>query len=123
MNVRRWLPPLLWAGVIIFATSTPADLVPKQVTPFDKAVHFSLYAVLGVLLSRRMSEVIGAWRGALLAVVLAIAFAVVDEWHQQFIPGRSAERADVLADSLGALAGALLYALYSSRRSRILIAR
>lgn len=115
MNVRRWLPPLLWAGVIIFATSTPAELVPSQVTTFDKIAHFTMYAILAALLTRHISEATGRWRAAALAIVIAVVFGAVDEWHQRFIPGRSTELADWHADSLGALAGATIMALASRR--------
>lgn len=110
MIVRRWLPPLLWAGVIIFATSTPSDLVPQQVSTFDKAAHFSMYAVLAALLTHHLSDVTTRWRAAILAILLAVAFGAIDEWHQQYIPGRSMELADWGADSLGATTGALALA-------------
>ena len=122
MKVRRWLPPLLWAGVIIFATSMPAESVPQQVSTFDKTAHFSMYAVFAALLTREIAEVTGRgpWLAAILAILVAVAFGAVDEWHQQFIPGRSTELADWQADSLGAAAGALLFALFRSSRSRTL---
>ena len=107
MNVRRWLPPLLWAGVILIGTSLPGSLVPRQVSAFDKALHFTVYAILAVLLTRQISEVTGRWRAAVLAIALTAAFGAADEWHQGFIPGRSQELADWLADSLGAAVGAL----------------
>jgi VanZ family protein len=119
LKVRRWLPPLLWAGVILFVTSVPAGLVPNELSPFDKAVHFGMYALFAVLLSRQISEVTSRWRAVLLAVVIAVAFGAADEWHQRFIAGRSSELADWRADSIGAAGGALLYALYRrNRRSR-----
>ena len=120
LNVRRWLPPLLWAGVIILATSMPSGLVPQQVTAFDKAAHFSMYAVLAGLLARHLSEGTSVWRAALIAIAIAACFGAIDEWHQQYIPGRSTELADWYADSLGAAAGTLLFALYSRLRSRTL---
>lgn len=119
LNARRWLPPLLWAGVIIFATSMPSDLVPAQVSTFDKAAHFSMYAVLAGLLTHQLAEDTTApWRIAALAVAGVLAFAAVDEWHQQFIPGRSTELADWVADAAGAVTGAFTVALVGSRRSR-----
>jgi VanZ family protein len=43
----------------------------------------------------------------LLAIVLAIAYGVSDEFHQRFVPGRSSDVYDVLADAEGAAAAAL----------------
>ena len=122
LKVRRWLPPLLWAGVIVLATSTPSDLVPQQVTTFDKAAHFTMYAMLGGLLARELAETMRLWRAALLALAIGIGFGAIDEWHQQYIPGRSTELADWYADSLGAASGALLYAATRRLRTRTLTA-
>ena len=115
MNSRKLLAPLLWAGLILLATSTPSEFVPQKATSFDKVAHFSMYAVFAWLLARHGFGVAGRWISAALAVVVASAFGAVDEWHQQYIPGRSIEFADWQADSLGAVAGALAYAVYSRR--------
>ena len=117
LKVRRWLPPLLWAGVILFVTSLPSGLVPRQLGPFDKVIHFAIYGLFAVLLSRDLSQATGRWRAALLAVVIAVAFGAADEWHQGFIPGRSTDLADWRADSIGAAAGAVLFALAHRRRA------
>ena len=45
---------------------------------------------------------------AILALFLAIAYALSDEWHQSFVPGRSATLSDVMVDASGALIGLLL---------------
>ena len=117
LRVRRWLPPLLWAGVILFVTSIPGSLVPHQFSPYDKLVHFSVYGLFGALLGRDLSYVTGRWRAALLAIVISVAFGAADEWHQGFIPGRATDLADWRADSIGAAGGALLFALFSRFRA------
>lgn len=115
LKVRRWFPPLLWAGVILTGTSLPAALVPAQVSAFDKAIHFTIYLFFGVLLAREIALATDRWRAAVLAIVIAVAFAAADEWHQRFIPGRSTEFADWQADSLGATIGALIVAALRRR--------
>ena len=119
MKVRRWLPPLLWAGVILFVTSIPGHYVPHELSPYDKAAHFAMYGFFAVLLTREIVQVTGRWRAAIMALAIAVTFGAADELHQRFIPGRSSELADWRADSVGAAGGALLFALYSRfRRSR-----
>lgn len=54
---------------------------------------------------------------SLLALLMAIAYAFSDEWHQSFVPGRSATFSDVLVDTSGALIGLLLIWLGSRGRS------
>jgi VanZ family protein len=119
LNARKLLPPLLWAGVILIATSIPSSQLqlPVQAAALDKAVHFGLYSVFAWLLARHGFGVAGRWVATALAVVVASGFGVVDEWHQQYIPGRSTEYADWVADTAGAAFGALAYALFSRRRS------
>jgi len=120
LKVRRWLPPLLWAGVILSVTSLPGSLVPHSLTPYDKVVHGTVYGLFGVLLARELSQVTGRWRSVVLAIVLAVAFGAADEWHQQFIPGRSSDVADLRWDSIGAAVGSVLWALWAlSRQTRI----
>jgi len=116
LKVRRWLPPLLWAGVILFITSVPGRFVPHQVGPYDKVVHFTMYGLFAVLLALDFDSGTGRWRAVFLAIAIAVAFGAADEWHQSFIPSRSADVADWQADSIGAACGALLFALF--RRNR-----
>jgi VanZ family protein len=121
LSVRRWLPPLIWAGVIVVATSLPGNYVPLVARPLDKVVHFSLYAVFAALLAWQALYDMSPWRAIVIAAGIAIGFGAADEWHQRFVPGRAAAMADWLADILGAITGALSAAWY--RRMRTLKAR
>ncbi len=102
-----WVWPVALAAVI-FAWSSRSRVpdVGDWIPHFDKVVHFAVYGLLGVLVCRLGR---GA-RAAVLAVVLTSAYGVTDEWHQSFVPGRSAELADWVADTLGALAAVGCYA-------------
>jgi VanZ family protein len=55
---------------------------------------------------------------AWLAVLLASLYGVSDEAHQAFVPGRSADAVDWLADTVGALAAVTLLYLRQHRRAR-----
>lgn len=116
MSVRRWLPPLLWAGVILVITSMPGRLVPSALAPYDKVVHFVMYGVFAALLAYQAITDMGNWRGTFIALAIAAAFGAADEWHQAFIPGRSRDLKDWQADTAGAIAGVLIAAAY--RRGR-----
>jgi VanZ family protein len=94
-----WVWPVAWAAVI-FAASTRAQVIDVGgVAGLDKLVHFVVYGLLGVLICRTGR---GVW-SAVLAVLLASAYGATDEWHQSFVPSRSAEVADWLADTIGAI--------------------
>jgi len=134
---RRWTPSLLWGATILVATSIPGRAIPTApaIPGLDKVVHLGLYAMLGWLVMGAMSRATavpgaamhtpeagamgGLGMGAPLRAIGAIAlFAALDEWHQQFIPGRGADPLDWTADVTGALLGLAL----GSFRNRTMMA-
>lgn len=106
---------LLWM-ILMFWLSSRSDLpggfdLPGWL-PLDKVAHFGLFGVLAALLYLAGSS-------ALLAVAIAALYGVSDEVHQMFVPGRSPDVRDWLADLAGALAGVwavILMARGGSRR-------
>lgn len=110
-RLLAWLPVVLWMGVIFYTSHQPQVGLPN----FDawdflikKSSHFGAYALLGLLLLRAD----GRWT---VALVISILFALSDEWHQSFIPGRMPTFFDVSVDILGASAGIFLYRLLRDR--------
>jgi VanZ family protein len=85
---------------------------------WDKLAHAGAYCLLGVLALRACHGGLH-WLGArptLVAVLLAGAYAMVDELHQGRVPGRHASVFDWVADVVGvALAIALVAILVSAR--------
>jgi len=116
----RWLwGPVILMMALIFAASSIPNLrrLPGGVS--DKSGHSIGYAMLaGVLLRAfaggRLRGV--TWTRGLLAIVLATGYGITDEFHQLFVPGRSADRYDVLADCIGATLGVALGWLASAAR-------
>jgi len=104
--LRYWVPVLFYMGIIFYFSSRTGDQVSLP-TP-DYIAHGVEYAGLGFLLFR-------AWRGswpavpvriaALGAVIIAVLYGLTDEWHQSFVPGRTATAEDLLADAAGAVLG------------------
>ena len=88
--------------------------VLSAIPNFDKVVHFGLYAVEAFLLYQAV-----AWAGRAgfsLVRVLVITgvmavWGTVDEIHQLWIPGRSTEVGDAVADTTGGAVGALAASL------------
>jgi len=119
VSARRWVPPLVWAAFILVLTSIPgADLPQVAVRHADKFVHLGMYGVFGWLLARSLFRGERARRAVVMAVLGVSLFGAADEWHQQFIPGRSMELFDWVADTTGALAGASAAAVVLRRVSR-----
>ena len=77
----------------------------------DKGVHFVEYLVLGLLCAHACLHTWpdrAAPRTIALGAFLAAAWGLSDELHQAFVPGRSADVYDFVADACGASVGALL---------------
>ena len=71
-----------------------------------KCAHFSEYAILGGLLLVFFSKLTKKRYGV--AWLCGTVYAVLDEWHQAYSPGRSCEVRDVLLDSAGVICGIVL---------------
>jgi VanZ family protein len=103
-RLRHFWPAFLWMAVIFISTSIPElPALPGDVT--DTSLHSSGYALLGALLVRGFAA--ARWRGvtiraALLAIAAAAAYGAFDEWHQLYVPGRTADLRDLAADAIGA---------------------
>lgn len=107
---RAWAPVVAWMAVLFVLSSRPVPQAVSRVP--DWAGHALLYAVLSVLACRALATAGRVTAGqAAVAVALAAAHGVADEWHQSFVPGRTADGADVLKDLAGAILGALAFHL------------
>lgn len=103
--VRYWLPVLAWAG-LIFALSSIPSLKSGLPEPGDfvlrKLGHMVEYAVLALLLRRALwAHGLDQERNGIPTAALALLYAVLDEYHQSFVPGREGSPRDVLIDALG----------------------
>jgi len=111
------LPPLLYAGFLFFLSSQSA-LPSPGIEGFDKVEHLGAYGLLGALIARGAFGYGVARRPALLlGVLLGTLYGVGDEFHQSFVPGRSADVRDAVADLLGSSFGAGTWALLMAGRT------
>jgi len=77
---------------------------------FQNLLHVPLYGVLGFLWMRAFFYNKAEYRAAVvLTLVISLLYAITDEFHQSFVPGRDASVADFLFDAIGAIGGALIY--------------
>ncbi len=75
----------------------------------DKLMHFGAFAGLAFLLAWALPKSIGRINSLVIAAILIMTYAVLDEWTQGFVPNRSPDIHDFFADTLGMLAGFLAY--------------
>ncbi len=103
MKRWAWVAALLWAGLLFWQSSSTdaGGLMVHLPAGSDKVAHALAYFVLGGFASLATGS---RPAGALLAVL----FGISDEIHQSFVPGRFPDLWDLVADAVGALAGAWL---------------
>lgn len=135
--LSRWWPALAWAAVIsIFSTgaftseNTGRIIIPILHWLFPslthetllethfiirKCAHFTEYFILSLLILRGIRagrhETHLIW--AISTIALVAAYASLDEFHQRFVPGRTAAVRDVLIDTTGGIAAQLVAALFA----------
>lgn len=121
-----WLPPILWAAVILlastdaFSVSNTARLLeritvwfghPLEASTGDfvnhvirKIAHVTEYGILSALSFRALRGEQTHWSllWAISAVALAVFVASIDEFHQTFVPSRTGTWHDVVLDTAGA---------------------
>lgn len=122
MPINRFLlPAIAWFILITFLLTIPGNNLPSEdwldKIWFDKWVHIGLFAVLSFLLCwwwYKSQRSFASRRNAFLyAIIVCIIYGIIMEFVQKYwIPNRSFDVYDILADSLGSILGGW----YSSRR-------
>ncbi len=131
-----WGAVLLWMSLIFYLSHQPAtqsdqlsigitELILQRIDKIlphmdldiegfnhivRKNAHFFAYSILGVLVihAHKRSSV-GGHKQIMLSAIICILYAISDEVHQAFVPGRGPGVTDVLIDSAGAIVGIWMY--------------
>ena len=114
--VSRYAPPLAIMA-LIFALSATPDLssgLGVWDTVLRKLAHVTIFAALALTLLRA-----ARWRRPVLAIAIALAYAVSDEIHQHFVEGRHGTPVDVAIDAIGIGLVALAWVLAARRRGGV----
>ncbi|HWO76912.1 MAG TPA: VanZ family protein [Bacillus sp. (in: firmicutes)] len=80
-----------------------------------KSAHFTVFGILAFLIWNCLKTYRFSYT---FAWILTFIYAMSDEWHQSFIPGREASFRDVLIDSFGALIVLSLVFIVNNHRKR-----
>ena len=122
-----WVPAVAWVGMVLLASSDAFSakhtgevlqaVLAWTIGQIDamtfgrihflirKSAHFTEYAILSALWFRALRVPLNSlWRmrWALAGLVISVSVAVLDEWHQSFVPSRTGSAHDVLLDFCGA---------------------
>lgn len=102
--LRRYAPVVIWSVIIFALSSLPSTPAPETWWNFllKKGAHITEYAILYWLTYRAVNEKRRGynWIGPFL---FTISYAITDEIHQSFVPGRHARWYDIGFDAIGAL--------------------
>lgn len=119
-KISVWLAVCSWCAVIYFFSSIP-NLKIEQSGIMDlilrKTAHFCEFALLAVLFLRAFRRTSGnnSARWWIWAGFLSIIYAVTDECHQYFVPGRCPALRDAMIDTLGVISGLIIYKYFPDR--------
>ena len=110
-----WLSTLAWMGLIFFLSAQP-DLPhvpgPWLDTLLKKVGHAVVYGVLARFYLRLLCQYFSTARALtalrVVSVGLAVIYALSDEYHQTFVPGRNGNPFDVAVDGVGACVAMLV---------------
>ena len=131
--LSRYLPLVVWLGFISFASSNSfsASNTSRIIGPLvlwlfphtsperlavihfitRKIAHFTEYAILGFLAARAFRtspRPAIRQRWFLICATLVVVYALMDEYHQSFVPSRTASIFDSLIDMAGGLTALLV---------------
>jgi len=139
-QAKNWLEAIAWAGLISTLSTDPfssqhtsifivpvlrwlfphasAETIDLMHTIIRKTAHFTEYFIFSVLILRGLRGKDRGWklRWAVWAVAIVAGFAALDEFHQSFVPSRTASPWDALLDATGATAAQVVVWFWHSRQ-------
>ena len=110
--IKYWLPVIIYAIIIFCVSAVPGKDIPAVFAGQDIFAHMFEYALLAFLISRALKQ---GKAGSIyirrigLVFVLSFLYALSDEFHQIFVPGRVASGWDLFVDGIGIILGNLSY--------------
>ena len=113
MFFRYNLFGIIWFCLILLLGLTPGESMPVtnvwEILSFDKIAHFFVFAVLCFLFilgfSKQYTFLFFRFYAVYLAIGISIAYGIIIEIGQTFIPERGLEPLDILANTIGVFAG------------------
>jgi VanZ family protein len=113
--------PLIIYAVIVFYVSSLSRLPDTglQIPYLDKLAHATEYFLFGLMAIRAMAHLPWSPKTGwvyILAILLSLGYGLSDEYHQRFVPGRTADLFDFMADALGIFLAAIMHYLLHRRR-------
>ena len=136
-RLKQWLPAILWAVLISAASTDPfsethtssvfipilhwlfpgagPETLERMHFFIRKSAHFTEYFIFSLLLFRALKRKDEPWRlrWAIWALLMAAGYSALDEFHQSFVPSRTASPWDSLLDTTGATVAQIVLWLWN----------
>lgn len=82
----------------------------KYTHPVRKMAHFTIYMILGILVTLLVREYnVSFYKCLFISLLVCFLYSISDEVHQLFVSGRSGEFRDVCIDTLGSFIGIFVF--------------
>jgi len=104
-HTSRYLTPLL----LWLKPDISLETIEQVHFLVRKTAHLTEYAILAFLLLRALREEESRLRQTIVVLVVAVLFALADEYHQAFVASRTSSLGDAAIDSVGAFLGIIIY--------------
>ena len=95
------------------------DIVNELQFIVRKSAHFIAYMILGILVGALVLNFLNIEKQFLLAWGVCVIYAMSDEFHQLFVPGRTCKLTDVLIDSSGSLLGICIVIIFVNQFKKL----
>jgi VanZ family protein len=121
--IRYHFPAILWAAIILFLMSLPAQYIPKvKIIGYDKIAHAGVFFLFGILIYRSIIN----WKhkpasifiSLMLMLFFVMVFGCLSELYQHFIPSRTPDVYDFFADSIGGLFSIIAELFYNFYKTK-----
>jgi VanZ family protein len=125
VRMKQYRMAFIWAALILIVSSIPNFKVSgaDKIFGIDKLAHLSEYFIFAFLVfsgeTGYQSLIHRRWKelgkihsdykySVSIRLFIILCFALIDELHQRFIPGRTVELTDFIADSIGCVCGLVI---------------
>lgn len=109
-KILRMLPAIIYFGFIWYLSSKELAI---NISGSDKIIHALEYSLMGFLLAFGFDLKTNNFYTAGFCFGIAVLTGAVDEIHQYYVPGRSSEFADFIADMTGCAIGIMVWLIFT----------
>ncbi|MFT7036511.1 MAG: VanZ family protein [Cyclobacteriaceae bacterium] len=109
---------VLWGIILAVLMLAPQDAFPEsELLGYDKLAHLGVFAIFSITLlfgsklKHRKRKLDNQIRKN--AFILSVVYGIILESLQYFVPGRMVDIYDLLANTLGAIVGVILFSTFN----------